>query len=304
MYKCRANVSQTHACQPSQTKRAHSSNVRTEWQHDELSVMDSTCALRQADLLSTHCIALLVRETVAQVCRDYSVAGGSQIASRFGDNRVLDGIVEQLREIQRGTGLERTLAVGRVVLSSFFAENPELWRDRRRNKNNSIRRLAERPDCPFCKSALNEAVGVYVAVVALPCIRTFGHITASHIAATLILTEQERSDVLEHAERECWSVRQIKQYVVEMRRTNGERRGRPTASDDARALTSLKSVLSSLSSAVAQVMRLQCISGSTRAALEPVINELSRQVALLEQWVVQPTPSSRRGNVVSIERRK
>jgi len=222
---------------------------------------------------------------VVQVCRDFSDGGGSQIAPRFGKDRALDRVVQELQEIQRGTGLERTLAVGKVVLSGFFGDNPQLWRDRRRNKNNSIRRLAERPDCPFCKSALNEAVGVYVAVVALPCVRTSGHITASHIAAPLVLSDQERSDVLERAERERWSVREIKQQVVALRRTNGERRGRPTASDQERVLTSLKSVSSSLGPAVAQVTRLPRVSGSTRSALEPVIAELSRQVASLEQWL-------------------
>ena len=222
---------------------------------------------------------------MVQVCRDFSDGGGSQIAPRFGKDRALDRVVQELQEIQRGTGLERTLAVGKVVLSGFFGDNPQLWRDRRRNKNNSIRRLAERPDCPFCKSALNEAVGVYVAVVALPCVRTSGHITASHIAAPLVLSDQERSDVLERAERERWSVREIKQQVVALRRTNGERRGRPTASDQERVLTSLKSVSSSLGPAVAQVTRLPRVSGSTRSALEPVIAELSRQVASLEQWL-------------------
>lgn len=241
---------------------------------------------------------------MVQVCRDFSGRGGSQIVPRFAKDHALDRVVQEPQEIQRGTGLERTLAVGKVVLSGFFGDNSQLWRDRWRNKNNSIRRLAERPDCPFCKSALNEAVGVYVVMVALPCVRTFGHITASHIAATQVLTEQERSDVLERAEQEHWSVRQIKQQVVALRRTNGERRGRPTASDQERALTALKCASSSLGPAVVQVTRLSRVSGSTRAALEPVIAELSRQSASLEQWLAQPAPSSRRGNVVSIEERR
>ena len=238
------------------------------------------------------------------ICKDFSDGGKSLVAPRFDDDQMLERVVQEPQEIQRGTGLERTLAEGRVVMSGFFADNPQLWKDRRRNKNNSIRRLAERPDCPFCKSALNEAVGVYVAVVGLPCVRTFGHITANHIAATLVLTEQERSDVLERAERERWSVREIKQQVVTLRRTNGERRGRLTASDQERALTSLRSASSSLGPAVAQVTRLQHVGDSTRVALEPVIVELLRQVASLEQWLAQPAPSSRRGNVVSIEGRR
>src|SRR5215207_1161276 len=86
-------------------------------------------------------------------------------ARRVTESALLEDVVAELREIDRRTGIERTLAIGELVLNRFFGGDPTTWRDRRRNKNNSIRRLAERDDCPFCRSALNEAVGVYVAVV-------------------------------------------------------------------------------------------------------------------------------------------
>jgi hypothetical protein len=147
-------------------------------------------------------------------------------ASRFVDAARIDSIVAALREIERRNGIDRTLAVGKLILTQFFAGDAALWRDRRRNKNNSIRRLAARKDCPFCKSALNEAVAVSVAVRELPCIRTFGHIGASHVACVLSLPLEQQRDMLEMADQDRLSVRELRRRVVSARRASGERRGR------------------------------------------------------------------------------
>ncbi len=163
-----------------------------------------------------------------------------QLASRIVQPDLLDRVIIELRTIERRTGLERTLAIGATVLDSFFAGDPNTWRDRRRNKNNSIRRLAEREDCPFCKSALNDAVGVYVAVRELPWAREFQHVSASHITAVLRLSADDREQALKAAEQERWSVRQLREHVVNQRRQQGERRGRPAASAETQFLAALR----------------------------------------------------------------
>lgn len=63
----------------------------------------------------------------------------------------------------RGNGIERLLAIGGPILNEFCHGDTAIRRERRRDENDSPRRLAERPDGPFCKSTLNEAVAVYVA---------------------------------------------------------------------------------------------------------------------------------------------
>src|SRR6478735_7920243 len=133
-----------------------------------------------------------ILEGLRGVPRNETVATAARRpARRVTEAKVLEDVVAELKEIDRRTGIERTLAIGELILTQFFGGDPAVWRDRRRNKNNSIRRLAEREDCPFCRSALNEAVGVYVAVVGLPCVRTFGHISASHVASVLRLPPPE-----------------------------------------------------------------------------------------------------------------
>jgi hypothetical protein len=77
-------------------------------------------------------------------------------------------IARELREISSGSSWSRTLAIGELVLKHFFRGNVEEWQTHRRQKEASIRRLAQRPDCPLGKSALSEAVAIHVAHTELP----------------------------------------------------------------------------------------------------------------------------------------
>jgi len=190
---------------------------------------------------------------------------------------VVDGVIAELREIDRRTGVDRVLAIGGLILNRFFGGDPVTWRDRRKNKNNSIRRLASRADCPFCRSALNEAVGVYVAVLEMPSVRTFGHIHASHVACVLALRPSEREEILQRAEREGWSVRELRQEVVRMRRERGERRGRPSAGPDGHALSALFGSIRQLRNAVVALQS----AGGIPSDVNPGARELGREVSQL-----------------------
>jgi len=85
--------------------------------------------------------------------------------------------------------------------------------------------------------------GVYVASLTLPCVRTFGHIGASHVAAVLGLTEDDREPMLARAESGRMSVRELRQAIVQARRADGERRGRPLLGTPARALALLRTAV-------------------------------------------------------------
>src|SRR5688572_30844977 len=77
-------------------------------------------------------------------------------------------IAKQLREVSSASSWSRTLAIGELVLKHFFRGKVDEWQTRRRQKDASIRRLAQRPDCPLGKSALSEAVAIHVARTELP----------------------------------------------------------------------------------------------------------------------------------------
>ena len=215
---------------------------------------------------------------------------GVCVADRVGDRVLLDRVVNRLCEIERTSGLEKTLAIGRLILTQFFGGDPAIWQDRRRNKNNSIRRLAARADCPLSRSALNEAVAVYVASEELGCVLTSGHITSSHIVAVLTLPTPERASMLRSAEERHLSVKQLKAEVVARRRTDGERRGRPSRGSGQRLVSLLRRAVEQLRQAVTK-LDLELPNPTVQTELEELATEVLAVAADLRS-ALQPNRKS------------
>jgi hypothetical protein len=162
------------------------------------------------------------------------------LAPRFEEAAVLERVVHQLRQIESRAGLQRVSTIGELLLRTFFSGNQANWRDRRRNKNNSLRRLAARADCPLSKSALNEAIVVYVTLQSLQE-KEFRHVLPGHISAVAPLVTVAQAKLLKAVEAEKLSVRELRQRVVAERQAGGERRGRP-ATLQATELTALQAM--------------------------------------------------------------
>ncbi len=173
-----------------------------------------------------------------------------RVSGFIADQHELDAVVEELREIERKNSLDRTVAIGRLVLHRFFDGSLEAWRERRKNKNNSVRRLAQHPLCPLSRSGLSQAIGIFLAVESLNLDQTFGHIGPSHIAAVLHLSPEVQKHWLERARDERLSVRELKENVTNDRRATGERRGRPRSGERAKAVTALRKVVRLLEQAI------------------------------------------------------
>jgi hypothetical protein len=129
-------------------------------------------------------------------------------------------LADELRGLRRGSGLKRTLALGELLLERLFSGEPGGWHNRRRNKACSIRRLAKSRGCPFSKSALTEALSVYVASKDLADLAAFRHVQLSHVLSVLPLPAPQRTRLLEQAERHRWSVRTLRQQVALLRGAN------------------------------------------------------------------------------------
>lgn len=184
----------------------------------------------------------------------------------------LDGIVRELRDVRRHSGIESALAVGALILQHFFENSEAVWRMRRRNKQHSIRRLAERPDCPLSKSALNNAVAVYVLCRELPSVQTFGHIGVSHLIAVLGLPSEEQLSWIERAEAERWSVRELIQRMRSARGNQRESRARSSEGTEA-LLNRLDRELDGLTAAV-----VGCASDDLSASHYRVLRRLARRL--------------------------
>ena len=172
---------------------------------------------------------------------------GSRSALELSDGQ-LQGIAAELRGITNGSSWSRTLATGKLVLERFFGGNVEEWRTHRRQKEASIRRLAQRRDCPLGKSALSEAVSIYVAKKDLP--KCVDELTPSHVAIALRLPPAERLLLIERAVDGAWSVREMRDEALLFKRRAGERRGRPRFSEARAALSHIKASLDALDSGI------------------------------------------------------
>jgi hypothetical protein len=138
----------------------------------------------------------------------------------------LDAIIAELKAI-KPTGLERYLAVGQLIFDRFFEGSVKVWQDRSRGKDHSLRRLARRPGCPMSRSALHQAVSVYVASWAMDNPRGYVHVGLSHVAAVLRASPADRQRLLGVAEKNLWSVRRLREEIARTAPMGGARRGRP-----------------------------------------------------------------------------
>jgi len=199
------------------------------------------------------------------------------VAQHFSDSREVEDVIRSLRSIMRGTGLARTVAIGQLVLDRFFDGSVQAWRDRSRNKNNSIRKLADRPDCPVSRSVLNQAIGVFVALRGLPVAATLQHIGSSHIAMVLTLPEHEREHWLVLANSQFWSVRKLNEEIQLAKRLSGDKRGRPPKPFAAKVLTRARAGIQALE---------QSVTDLEEVAINPecasVLPDLAQRLAVLE----------------------
>ncbi|HTQ03515.1 MAG TPA: hypothetical protein VMI54_06645 [Polyangiaceae bacterium] len=196
--------------------------------------------------------------------------GGTEPTSNTAER--LGSLVAELQALNRRRGFDRTLAVGELILREFFGGDPAAWRDQSRKKAQSLRRLAARTDCPFRKSTLNEAVCVHVALLEQPNLRRSELITASHIASVLRLAAPERERLLEQAEKERWSVRQLRSHVRAHASAQGAETRLSWLDSGMRAVLLLQRSLADAQAIVGQLGAIGPLSVRSRAELKELSN--------------------------------
>jgi hypothetical protein len=165
-------------------------------------------------------------------------------------------VAAELGQLERRSGWNRTLAIGELILERFFNGDEHLWRDRRRNKDQSIRRLTAMKACPYGKSMLSEAVG-FDAAVALQLLQT--------------------------SQQEKWTVRELATAVANLRRSRGERRGRPSSTPEHKATTWARRALTALQGMRQFVSEssgaLDGADNTTQTALSALCEQLETELA-------------------------
>jgi hypothetical protein len=215
-------------------------------------------------------------------------AGGDQ------EDAILVEVAKSIQGIIRSSALDRTVAIGALVIERVFGGSIASWRARRNLRNNSIRRLAQRPECPLSRSSLNQSVGIYAVTVEVPGIVGLPWVGASHIGVVLPLKREDQESWLRRASAARWSVRELREAVRNDRRDRGERRGRPKLSDARRALTETRAIVERLAESVERLLSLEI--AAHQAAYQRDLQDLDERLAILRDRIStlgRPEPARR-----------
>jgi hypothetical protein len=202
---------------------------------------------------------------------------------------LLAEIAAELRVIHHRSGWSRTLAIGELILKHFFDGNVREWRARRRDKEASLRRLAQRSDCPLGRSALSEAVAVYVACRDIPGGKIRDELSPSHLAATLQFDAPRRIELLEQAIARKWSVRELRKHVAFLRKDGGERRGRPRSTPARAALTCAKNAARMLGRADALLRAAGHVDADLLRCLQLALTQAEEKTRVARARLVEPS---------------
>jgi hypothetical protein len=141
-----------------------------------------------------------------------------------------------LNEIVRESGWARTIAIGDLLVERVFhGFKDALSAPRDACEHPSIRKLAQRPDCPLRKTALAQAIGVYSVVEKEPGLRQLAGITPAHVALVVSFPSDQRREMLARVEAEKWSVRMLARATKEMTSTHAVKTTRRASSRQALA---------------------------------------------------------------------
>lgn len=198
-----------------------------------------------------------------------------------------DWLVGELQRLARARTLQYTLEVGRLVVTHIFAGSLEQLRaDGRRN--DSYRRLAERPDLPFSAVTLWRCVKIFELIQRFPALQSNEHLALAHLRAVAALPAAAQQTLLAEAEQQAWTSEELVRAVQRTRssRSDGERPSPRSLARSARRIKRLaRNLESELDAAPAQLQ--QGLSPEARAALVRIRHEL----ACIAGLVAQPTDS-------------
>jgi hypothetical protein len=111
------------------------------------------------------------------------------------------------------------IAVGKLVVDTFYSGDLSRWRARDPHKDASLRKLITHRDLPMSGSALYRSLAIYEISERLQ-IRSWQHVSTSHIRLVLPLRSDEQGRLLKMSEANRWSVRRLDEEVVGLLRAD------------------------------------------------------------------------------------
>jgi len=182
----------------------------------------------------------------------------------------VERVVMQVNAIYQAANLRVALAIGELVIRSFYDGDVSRWRNRGRRKSGALRRLAKHPKLPMSAGTLYRNIAMYEICERLG-VWSWKHVCASHFRSVLPLAREEQARLLMAAEENAWSPRQFDHEVTAVRALEAprpSRGGRPRASVLAKVMRSIQSVIDSTASALNSEDVGQTSADEVRAAVQ------------------------------------
>jgi len=143
-----------------------------------------------------------------------------------GTDDEIQRVVVQLNNICKTATLDFALAVGQLIVTNFYGGDLDRWRARGGQPELPLRKLAKHPDLPMSFLALYRSVSIYEICARLG-IRSWKHISTSHIRLVLPLRTTDQVRLLELAEGHRWTVRRLDHEIGQLMQRDPEANTRP-----------------------------------------------------------------------------
>jgi hypothetical protein len=218
---------------------------------------------------------------VATSQRDLGMSGAEERtlshAKCLHTNR-LDEVARRVNEVCRSATFDLAFTIGQLIIHELYGGSICEWR-RHGTARPSYRALAARKDLLLSPSALCRSVGVYVLAERLGGRQRWKHLCVSHLKEVLPLPECEQDRILEVAEREAWTVSELRERLSLARgRTRDDRRSGTLLRGLRRVHSQLCDRVKALEATAACALK-----SAERTELEQLIDSLNEQLALLRR---------------------
>jgi hypothetical protein len=148
------------------------------------------------------------------------------------------------------TTLAFALGAGELVVRRLYGGDVSRFRSRKVKDDRALRRIATHPDLAMSASMLYGCVGIYEICQRMG-IRSWSHVSTSHIRLVLPLAHESQVFLLRDAETHRWPVKRLEQEVDALKQTRRPRGGRPRHSPIVRAIHALDRDVHALSAILA-----------------------------------------------------
>jgi hypothetical protein len=136
---------------------------------------------------------------------------------RQGSDQLTDRMVSEINALCKTATLQFALSVGDLVIQRLYLGDMDRWRSRDPTKKMSLRKIARHPSLAMSPAMLYGCIAIYELCERLD-IKTWRHISTSHMRLALPLKHEEQARLLRLAESDRWSVRRLEEEVAALTR--------------------------------------------------------------------------------------